>query len=385
MTILHLVQRPQLRGAEMFTAQLASHTMRSGHKAMIVFVYGGKAQLPFTGNTFHLNSRKWKRFADVGAWRKLANIIRQEKPDIIQANAGDTLKVAVLSKLLFRWKQPIIFRNASTLSLYIKSAVARKFNGFFFRHAAGIVSVCQASAYDFARLYPQLNNRIVTIPVGIEYTDDACEALPKAANEHPVLVHVGGFTFEKNHVRLISMFERIVQKLPTARLQLIGDGPLREEMVQVVYKKGLQQQVEFFGFRNDALHFIAKADVLLLPSIIEGLPAVIPEAFCCGTPVVAYDVGGVGELVADYETGRLLRKGDEAGFVDAVLWTLSDKEAVRRMVENARRLVTTEYLNYRLAWRFAELYRSLIDEHTNHHHKNYKSYKWKLQNQQQNV
>jgi Glycosyltransferase len=378
-TILHLVQKPQLRGAEIFTAQLASHTMRNGHKAMIVFVYGGEAQLPFTGHTFHLNSRKWKRFIDVRAWRRLADIIQKDQPDIIQANAGDTLKVAVLSKLLYRWKQPIIFRNASTVSLYIRSALSKKFNGFFFRHAAKIVSVCQHSAYDFASLYPQLNNRIVTIPVGIEYAEAVFNELPKAANEHPVLVHVGGFTFEKNHVRLISMFEKIVQKLPDARLQLIGDGPLRQEMELVVRKKGLQQHVAFFGFRNDALHFIAKADVLLLPSIIEGLPAVIPEAFFCGTPVVAYDVGGVGELVTDYETGRLIRKGDEEGFVNAVLWTLSDTDAVSRTTANARQLVTAEYLNYRLAWRFAELYRSLKEEPINHHHENYKSYEWKLQ------
>jgi glycosyltransferase involved in cell wall biosynthesis len=363
-TILHLVQKPQLRGAELFTAQMATHTRRNGHRTIMVFLYKGEAQLPFRGKKICLNSSKQRRFIDWAAWRTLAGIIKKEQPDIIQCNAGDTLKYAVLSKLIFRWKQPLVFRNASTISLYIKNKHTLLWNSFFFRFARKIVSVSNTSAADFARLYPRMRNKIVTIPVGIE--DSVVIEKSKAPYDNdgvstgPVFVHVGGFTYEKNHIRLINIFERICSKEPSAKLHLVGDGPLRKDIEATVRKKGLEDKITFYGSRSDAWQFIYHASVLLLPSIIEGLPAVIPEAFFCRTPVVAYDVGGIKELVINNRTGRLVPPGDEEGFVTAALAALVPNALNDELVENANRLVKAEYMNGRLANRFIKVYRSVI-------------------------
>lgn len=362
MTILHLVQKPQLRGAEMFASQLATHLNEKGHKCIMVFVFPGSAPLPFTGVMKHLNGSPERRMWDVPAWRKLAQIIKEEQPDIVQANAGDTLKYAVLSKLFFRWEQPIVFRNASTISLYIKTTPARMLNGFFFKYASKIVSVSNTSAMDFAKLFPQFKDRIVWGPIGIEETD-----LDQAAGEHPlqgaskpVLVHVGGFTYEKNHTRLIEIFEGIRKKQPGASLHLIGSGPLQPQIEELVKQKGLERQVRFYGFRNDAMQFIKNAGVLLLPNIIEGLPGVILEAFYCKTPVVAYDVGGIGEVVINNKTGYLVPKGNEEAFVEDVLKALDKTPANEQMVQNAWQLVMNEYLNTNIAGRFLNVYESLV-------------------------
>lgn len=360
MTILQLVQKPQLRGAEMFASQLSTHINEKGHKAILVFVFPGQAPLPFSGETKHLNGSPKKRMWDLKAWRTLAQIIWEEKPDVVQANAGDTLKYAVLSKLFFKWKQPIVFRNASTISLYIKTTPAKLLNGFFFKHASRIVSVSSTSATDFAKLFPQFKERIVTVPIGIEETiNNTAEenVIPGALK--PVLVHVGGFTYEKNHVRLIEIFEGIRKQQPGASLHLVGSGPLQAQIEELVKQKGLQQQVHFYGFRNDAMQFMKKADVLLLPSIIEGLPGVILEAFYCKTPVVAYNVGGIGEVVINGKTGYLVPKGNEEAFVENVLKALDKTPENEQLVQNAWQLVMKEYLNTRIADKFLEVYKSL--------------------------
>ena len=361
MTILQLIQKPQLRGAEMFASQLATHINENGHKAILVFVFPGNAPLPFTGETKHLNGSPKKRLWDIKAWRELARIIKEEKPDIIQANAGDTLKYAVFSKLFFKWKQPIVFRNASTISLYIKATPAKILNGFFFRYASKIVSVSSTSATDFAKLFPAFKKRIVTVPIGIEETDfnNAGEKNPLLDASKPALVHVGGFTYEKNHVRLIEIFERIRQQQPGASLHLVGSGPLKQQIEELVKQKGLEQQVRFYGFRNDAMQFIKNADVLLLPSIIEGLPGVILEAFYCKTPVVAYNVGGIGEVVINNKTGRLVQKDDEAAFANDVLAALNNNPENQQMVQNACQMVMSEYLNTGIARKFLEVYNSI--------------------------
>lgn len=361
MTILQLVQKPQLRGAEMFASQLSTHINNKGHRAIIVFVFPGSAPLPFTGEIRHLNGSARKRMWDVKAWRQLAQIIKEEKPDIVQANAGDTLKYAVFSKLLFKWKQPIVFRNASTISLYIKTIPARILNGFFFKYASKIVSVSKTSATDFAKLFPQFKERVTTVPIGIEEEGlkNGSETSPLKNTSRPVLVHVGGFTYEKNHARLIEIFERIQEKQPGASLHFVGSGPLQQQIEELVKQKGLGQQVQFYGFRNDAMQFMKHADVLLLPSIIEGLPGVILEAFYCKTPVVAYDVGGIGEVVINKKTGYLVPKGNEAVFVDNVLATLNKTPDNEQMVQNAWQLVTNEYLNASIAGKFLDVYKAV--------------------------
>jgi L-malate glycosyltransferase len=361
LTILQLVQKPQLRGAEVFASQLSTHINKKGHKAVLVFVFPGSAPLPFSGETRHLNGSPKKRMWDVKAWRQLAQIIKEEKPDIVQANAADTLKYAVFSKLFFRWKQPIVFRNASTVSLYIKTTPAKMLNGFFYKYVSKIVSVSRTSATDFAKLFPQFKELITMVPIGIE--EDGLQGSatsPLKETSKPVLLHVGGFTYEKNHARLIAIFEEIRKKQPGASLHFVGSGPLQQQTEELVKQKGLVHNIHFYGFRNDAMQFMKHADVLLLPSIIEGLPGVILEAFYCKTPVVAYDVGGIGEVVINSKTGYLVPKGNEGEFADKVLAALNKTPDNEQLVQNAWQLVTNEYLNTNIAGKFLKVYESLV-------------------------
>ncbi len=361
MKILHLIQKPQLRGAEMFASQLSVHLEAAGHEVVMVSVFSGTAALPFSGKMYDLKANAGLRFTDIKAWRKLAAIIKKEKPDIIQANAGDTLKYAVFSKLLFRWKQPLVFRNASVISLYIKSRIVHWLNAFFFRRVQAIISVSNKSALDIATTFSKYNNTIITIPVGIE------EDLPgqhKAADitlkGKPVLVHVGGFSFEKNHAGLIVIFKQVLQKYPAAVLHLVGDGPMRQQIQELVQEKKLTNEVVFHGFQKNPLQYIRQADALLLPSIIEGLPGVVLEAFYCKTPVVAYDTGGVSEVVINNKTGILVTKENESAFVAALITLLEDKAQAGWLIANGYELVTTGYLNKHIAERFVKAYRAIL-------------------------
>jgi glycosyltransferase involved in cell wall biosynthesis len=363
--VLHLIQKSQLRGAEIFASQLASHINHSGNKAIIVSLFPGDAELPFSGNIISLNGNQPGRMYDFKAWKKLSQIIKEEKPDIIQANAGDTLKYAVFSKILYRWKQPIVFRNASTISLYIKTWSQRTWNNFLFRFTDKIISVSNASALDFAKLFPNYKNKITTIPIGIEHVESSKRINGSTTervhlNGHgPVIIHVGGFTFEKNHAGIIDIFNIVSKQDPSAKLYLVGDGPLKEETEQIAKLKGLDSKIKFCGFQHNAMQFIRGADVLILPSIIEGLPGVLLEAFYCKIPVVAYDVGGVKEIVINGKTGRLIEKGDEDAFANGIVEALQNNAHNQNLLENAYELVTTQYLNTHIARQFLSIYASV--------------------------
>jgi len=359
MKILQLIQKPQNRGAEMFTCQLSNHLIESGHEVKIVALFDDKIILPFNGEIISLGGSSENRFLDIPAWKKLARIIREFNPDIIQANAGDTLKYVVFSKVIFGWKTPVISRNASEVGRYLKSPIQKKLNSFFYKNVDFVISVSQASKKDILIHFPFLNGKTTMIPVGLEAISEIKEINFKPEDSQHI-VHVGGFTFEKNHYGLLRIFKALVNSNQKCHLHLIGDGPLKTKIEREVKNMGLGSKVTFYGFVNNPLSYIKSANVFVLPSIIEGLPAVILEAMYCGTPVVAYDVGGISEIVENQATGWLIDKNDESGFKNAIKSVLYKSENNSILIRNAKKMVMDNYSNEVIADRFLDCYKDVI-------------------------
>lgn len=360
MRILQIIQKPQNRGAEIFTCQLSNHLIKNGHCVKIISVFNGKGNLPWAEKIESLNANKNKRFLDLTAWRKLSDIIKEFNPDVVQANAGDTLKYAVFSKLIYKWSIPIVFRNASEIGRYLNGIFQKVYNKFLFQKVDYIISVSEASRVDMISNYPFVKNRISVIPVGLEKEKIKSKFIFTKAFYN--IVHVGGFTFEKNHNGLLKIFKLILKKLPNVNLHLIGDGPLRNQIEAQVKNDKTSNNVIFHGFVNNPLDYIAGADVLILPSIIEGLPGVILEAMFCKTPVVAYNVGGVSEILTLY-TGDLIEKGDKTSFSDAVIKNI--KSPNEKKILAAYDMVTANFMNAMLAKDFLVIYKEIANNSWN--------------------
>lgn len=356
MRILQLIHKSQNRGAETFACQLSNHLEFMGHEVKIVSLYEGNGKLPYKGEIVSLGGSLNSSFLDRSAWKKLSRIINSYEPDVVQANSGDTLKYAVLSKITFGWKTPLISRNASEVGRYLNSTVQRSINTFFYKHVDYVISVSKASEIDFLNHFPLLKGKTEVIGVGLEEEIlDSPIVLRPENKKH--IVHVGGFSFEKNHFGLLNIFKKVLTKHPTAHLHLVGDGDLRANVQQKVKEMELKNNVTFYGFVKEPLPLIQSADVLVLPSIIEGLPGVLLEAMYCETQVIAYDVGGISEIIND-DTGILVPKNDETAFSEKILKVLHCPN--ERQVSNARKLVLDSFMNKKLALKFLGSYNKVL-------------------------
>ncbi len=137
---------------------------------------------------------------------------------------------------------------------------------------------------------------------------------------------------------------------------VIGDGPLRDECEAFIHKYGVAERVFLLGSREDAAELVWDFDVFTLFSRWEGLPLTIIEAMQAGVPVVANDVGGVGELVVDGETGFLIRGLDLEAAAQALLRLLSNQNLRRRMGDAGRQRARRKFSLEEMLTRYSELY-----------------------------
>lgn len=356
MRTLQLIQKKQYRGAEIFSCQLSNNLLELGHQVRVVSIYEGDADLPFKGVVESLDRPMSKRYYDFRGWKMLAAIIKEYKPDILQANAADTLKYAIFSKIIHQWQTPVIFRNASASSFYIKDVFSKYLNRFLLERTSLVLSVSQASKKDLNQIFPFTEKFSQVLPVGVEGNKmiGGLQAFDKTLKH---IFHIGSFTKEKNHIRIIAIYEKVNKRMPGTLLHLIGEGPLFKEIQESVRQKKLQNSVVFHGGVRNPYTYLNEADLLILPSLVEGLPAVLLEAMYCKIPVIAFDVGGISEIVTE-TTGSLVAFNDEEQFVELTLEIL--KKPDQQKIENAYDMVANHYTNQHIAQKFLKAYDDLL-------------------------
>ena len=369
MRILQLINRRYRRGAEVFATLLSDALAERGHDVELVGLYAPPEDelVPNVARFTDLGTASRLKLNPALVWR-VARYVEAARPDLVQANGSDTLKYATLAKRISGGDWPIVYRNISVASQWLRWPGHRLWGRFLSGGLDHVVSVAEESRDDFVATYGVPPQHASTIRRGIDVTpfprDEAraaLAALGEARPEAPLLVHIGSFTPEKNHAWMIEAFADVYRRRSDVHLFLFGDGALRPGVERQIGRLGLGGSVHVLGSRDDATKLVAGADLLLLPSLIEGIPGVVLEAAAQGVPAVATDVGGIGEAVESGERGVLVPLGDRAAFVGAILRLLDDDGLRQRMGEAARRFVCEHYDIDKTASAFERLYLDILD------------------------
>lgn len=169
---------------------------------------------------------------------------------------------------------------------------------------------------------------------------------------------VARFAPVKNHALLIGAFGTLAEAIPTARLVLVGDGPLRSELEAQVDAAGLESRVVFAGLHKEVDRVYRAFDLFVLPSLAEGTSMSILEAMATGLCVVATDVGGNTTLLSDGH-GLLVPSGDPVLLSQALERAAGDPDFRRRVGVRARRRVEERFSESTMVDRYLDLYGQL--------------------------
>ena len=174
---------------------------------------------------------------------------------------------------------------------------------------------------DYAREMMRLSTDAVEVVYNgvADAPPEALVTAPSSTDGGPVTaLFVGRLVEQKNVPVLLRAMRRLRQEGVSLRLQIAGDGPLRDACADQIASLGLGDVVEMLGERSDAALLMAGSDFVVLPSLREGLSNVILEAMVVGRAVIASSVGGSVELVEPMTTGLLFTSDDDAALADAM-------------------------------------------------------------------
>lgn len=137
----------------------------------------------------------------------------------------------------------------------------------------------------------------------------------------------------KNHELLLKAFRQVLKSYENIQLYIVGDGPLKQILTQYTYDLNINQKVFFYGQRDDIPHLLKTADIFILCSTYEGLPLSILEAMAAGLPIIATDVGGVGDIVKD--NGILVANNNVEELSEAILDLAKNTDKRKQMEVNS--------------------------------------------------
>lgn len=156
--------------------------------------------------------------------------------------------------------------------------------------------------------------RLSYIPNGVDTAFFVPSAVPPSQKPH-VLLCVARLARDKDHLTLLRAFALVLQRYPSARLRIVGDGPEKDHLHQWAVEHEARH-VDFVPGGLDMREYYDAARIFVLSSVREGQPNVILEAMSCGLPVCATAVGGIPRLVEEGKSGFLSPAGDAAALAE---------------------------------------------------------------------
>lgn len=253
--------------------------------------------------------------------------IKTHQPETILTFNQHVTIVLLILRSVFQHEYRLVARNRNTLSaerkymdsLWHKYIVHYLTKGLY-RYSDTIIAQSEGMASDLIENYNVSEDTVVVInnPVSQEilrYQDEVGES----KKEHQIL-YVGELSHQKRIDRLIQAFKICAGEDDKLQLKIVGDGPKRNELVELCTNLGIEDRVEFCGEVDKVAEYYLSSRATVLTSRYEGFPNVLVESISLGTPVVAFDCpSGPAEIISNGKNGYLVEQNDIDSLSERIL------------------------------------------------------------------
>lgn len=365
--ILLVIETKGPGGAETVVLHLARNLDRSRFSTKVLLLKTGWLQKELEASGIETVIIPSRRAWDLGFLIKFVRFVREFKPAIIHSHLPGANLYSCLVGYLTR--TPVITTYHGELFLPgspdnhagIKHWLVRKL-------ASRIVLVADYLRHDFVNIahFPASKLSVIYNGIPIGGSDSSFDLDSKWASlglkpDDLVVGIVANFRPPKGYKYFIDAARIVHRELPGVKFLVVGqgEGEIRQAVETAVEDYGLQNSVMLLGFRSDVPELLRVIDLFVLSSISEGLPLSAVEAMAASKPVVATNVGGLAELVANGKSGFLVPPADATALAEKILVILKDRSLRECMGKAGREIAVTTFSLEGMLAGYQELYEGL--------------------------
>lgn len=177
-----------------------------------------------------------------------------------------------------------------------------------------------------------------------------------------VIAVIGRLVEQKGHIYFLDCLKKLSDRYTNIQALIVGDGPLKGKLEKQSMELGLDGEIIFTGVRKDIPEILKIIDILIIPSLYEGLPTIMLEAMASRVAVVSTNVGGNPEVVVDGKMGFLVHSKDSLGLADSIEKFLENVNLAEHMGAVGRERVTKYFSLSKMLKETEGLYEDLIEE-----------------------
>ena len=297
---------------------------------------------------------------------KLNRIIKKIKPDILSTHSSKAGALVRISSLLSFNYPPIIFtahgwsfaKGKNFLSILLFSRI-EKCLAFF---TEKLITVCETDfklGLEYKICTP---DKLLCIHNGMHYYPSRIKK-KNSKFRNIRLISIARFQDQKDHFTLLKGLSKI--RKTSWDLTLIGDGPLKNKIVNYATCLNILNRIKFISNTNDTKSYLDESDIYLLISNWEGFPRSIIEALRSSLPIIASNVGGVLESVVENYNGFLIESLDYEKIASSIEKLSQDPKLFNNFSKNSRNLFDEKYKFDYMSKKYLLLYNSIIDTYLN--------------------
>lgn len=171
---------------------------------------------------------------------------------------------------------------------------------------------------------------------------------------------VGRFSPEKGQEIFIDAFRLVRDSVPNIKAMLVGEGQNKGILIEEVKKYGIEKDVIFTGYQEEMAQYYKAFDVVVMPSLSEGMPNVALEAMLFQKPVIATNVGGMAEVVIDGITGKVIEPKNSQLMAREIIQLVSNSDLMDRYGRAGRERVISEFNPNVRVQKIIDLYKEIL-------------------------
>ena len=306
---------------------------------------------------------------DLAGLVRLRNFLRREHYDIVHTH---TSKGGFVGRLAARLANvPVIVHTAHGFAFHERSPRSTRFFYSALERIAArwcdrIVSVSEFHRRWALELGICKSPEILAIPNGIAALPNPTVSAAQlrrqlgATDRDMVILSMARLAPDKGLEYLITAATLLLRSERQFRIVIAGDGPVRARLEELALNLGVADRVNFLGFREDVSDLLAACDLVVLPSLREGLSIALLEAMAAGKPIIATSIGSHRELASQAEIARLVPPADAPALCEAILQVWRDPTLRTRLGATARTLFESYYSEDRMLNSYKQLYFDLV-------------------------